>query len=256
MHDLTPLLFVGHGNPMNVLLENTYTKEWEKIGKKLIPPKAIVCMSAHWLTSGSYITSSLRPELIYDFYGFPKELYHVSYTPPGNPDIAQKVHDACPAIALDTQWGIDHGAWSVLKRMFPDASIPVLQLSIDYAKPPEAQYELMQSIKELRKRGILFIGSGNIVHNLGMATMDQKPFDWALEFEAQSKKLIEKGDVLSLFNYLKLGSAARLSVPTNDHYRPMLNTLALRYEEEVPFFFNEGIDMASVSMLSFMYKQV
>lgn len=253
-HHLTPLLFIGHGNPMNVLLDNTYTKEWERIGKELIAPKAVVCMSAHWLTEGSFITSSLNPKLIYDFYGFPEELYHVSYTPPGSKDVAQVVHDECPDIALNTQWGIDHGAWCVLKRMFPGASIPVLQLSIDYSKPPEAQYELMQSIKKLRENGILFIGSGNIVHNLGMAIPDHNAFDWALEFEAQSKKLIGKGDIQSLFDYEKLGSAAKLSIPTNDHYRPMLNTLALRYEEETPLFFNEGIDMASVSMLSFMYK--
>lgn len=254
MHHLTPLLFVGHGNPMNVLLENSYTEEWEKIGKELVTPKAIVCMSAHWLTSGSFITSTLKPELIYDFYGFPEELYHVSYAPPGSKDVAQEVHDECRNIAIDTQWGIDHGAWSVLKRMFPSATIPVLQLSIDYSKPPEKQYDLMQSIKGLREKGILFIGSGNIVHNLGMATPNHKPFDWALEFESQSRKLIEKGDISSLFNYGKLGTAARLSIPTNDHYRPMLNTLALRYEGETPFFFNEGIDMASVSMLSFLYK--
>lgn len=254
MGHLTPLLFVGHGNPMNVLLENSYTQEWERIGRELLAPKAIVCMSAHWLTSGSFITSTLKPELIYDFYGFPDELYHVSYTPPGSRDVAQEVHGKCPDIALDTQWGIDHGAWSVLKRMFPSATIPILQLSIDYSKPPETQYELMRALRELRGKGIMFIGSGNIVHNLGMAAYQHKPFDWALEFEAQSKDLIGKGDIKALFTYEKLGSAARLSIPTNDHYRPMLNTIALTYESETPLFFNEGIDMASVSMLSFLYK--
>lgn len=254
MEQVMPLLFVGHGNPMNVLLDNTYTKEWERIGSTLVPPKAIVCMSAHWLTTGSFITSSLKPELIYDFYGFPEELYHISYTPPGSIKVAENVHETCPEIALDTQWGIDHGAWSVLKRMFPRATIPVLQLSIDYSRPPETQYELMCSIKDLRKKGIMFIGSGNIVHNLGMAAPHHKPFDWALEFESLSKKLIGTGDVEPLFHYEKLGPAAKLSIPTNDHYRPMLNTIALKYEWETPLFFNEGIDMASVSMLSFIYK--
>lgn len=250
----TPLLFVGHGNPMNAISDNSYTHMWEKVGKEIPPPKAIVCMSAHWLTSGSFITSTLTPEIIYDFYGFPDNLYHVKYPVEGSPTVASEIHMKNQSIQLDTQWGIDHGAWSVLKRMFPQAEIPVLQLSIDYSANPNEQFELMSSLKDLRNNGILFIGSGNIVHNLSVMRMNTTPYDWALEFEETSKKYIEKGDVQSLIDYKKLNRAAQMSIPTDDHYRPMLNTLALKYENENPIFFNQGIDMSSISMLSFMYR--
>jgi 4,5-DOPA dioxygenase extradiol len=250
----TPLLFVGHGNPMNAISDNRYTQEWERIGRELGTPEVIVCMSAHWLTNGSFITSSLKPEIIYDFYGFPDELYHVTYPAPGNPKLAAQINQAHPEIAIDTMWGLDHGTWSVLKKMFPKATIPVLQLSIDMSVSPKAQYDLMVKLKYLREKNILFFGSGNIVHNLGLAAMDRKPFNWALEFEDIAKNLIEKGDVNSLINYEKLGNSATLSIPTEDHYRPMLNTLALKFTDETPVFFNQGIDLASVSMLSFKYQ--
>lgn len=249
-----PLLFVGHGNPLNAIENNTYTKEWERIGKGLSPPKAIVCMSAHWLTKGSFITSTLKPEIIYDFYGFPEKLYHVSYPAKGNPRLASNVHKTYPKIGIDTQWGLDHGTWTVLKHMFPNASIPVLQISIDYSVEPKKQFELIRSLRPLRDEYILFIGSGNIVHNLPLATMNQKPYDWALDFEEKSKRLIEKGDIQSLLDYRSLGTSATMSIPTDDHYRPMLNTLALRDDEEITVFFNQGIELSSVSMLSFMYK--
>lgn len=252
--DRTPLLFVGHGNPMNVIDDNAYTKEWERVGREIIAPKAIVCMSAHWLTTGSFITSNLHPSIIYDFYGFPEKLYHIAYPVNGSVDLALEVNNAHPEIKIDHEWGLDHGAWTVLKRMFPAASIPVLQLSIDYSVSPLEQFELMSQLKKLREKGILFIGSGNIVHNLGLVKMNDRPFDWALEFEQKSKELIEKGDFKSLIEYEKLGLAARMSIPTNDHYRPMLNSLALKFDDEDPVFFNQGIDLSSVSMLSFIYN--
>jgi 4,5-DOPA dioxygenase extradiol len=250
----TPLLFVGHGNPMNAIADNTYTKEWEKIGMSLDKPDAIVCMSAHWLTTGNFITSALNPKIIYDFYGFPENLYHVSYPAKGNPILASDIQKTYPEIQIDTHWGLDHGTWSVLKRMFPKAAIPVLQISIDYSAKPKEQYEFMIKLRELRRKNILFIGSGNIVHNLNLAGRNEKPFEWALEFEDISKNLIEKGDIKSLLEYEKLGSSAKLSIPTDDHYRPMLNTLALKFDDEIPSFFNQGIDLASISMLSFIYE--
>lgn len=249
----TPLIFVGHGNPMNAIDNNLYTKEWEILGKKLSPPKAIVCMSAHWLTNGSFVTSALNPEVIYDFYGFPQKLYHVSYPAKGLPQLASDIHHTNQLIQIDTQWGIDHGTWTVLKRMFPDASIPVLQISIDYSSDPKDQFELMSTLRKLRSNNIMFLGSGNIVHNLGLASGNRKPYDWALEFEEKSRRLIETGDTHSLINYQNLGQSARISIPTDDHYRPMLNTLALKYDDEHPTFFNQGIDLASVSMLSFIF---
>ncbi len=250
----TPLLFIGHGNPMNAIEDNIFTEGWKNIGEKISTPKAIVCMSAHWLTKGSFITSTLKPKIIYDFYGFPEKLYHVSYPASGNPELATKINSLNPQIDIDKKWGLDHGSWSFLKRMFPDANIPVLQLSIDCYSSPSDQFELMTKLKELREEGVLFIGSGNIVHNLSMASDNTQPYEWALEFEQQSQKLIEKGDIKSLIDYKNLGSAAKMSIPTDDHYRPMLNTLALKFEDEVPEFFNSGIDLSSVSMLSFKYS--
>lgn len=249
----TPLLFVGHGNPMNAIDDNTYTKKWESVGKELATPAAIVCMSAHWLTTGSFVTSALEPELIYDFYGFPEKLYHVSYPAKGSPALASEIHKTNERIGLDPEWGIDHGTWTVLKRMFPDASVPVIQLSIDYSAPPAEQFELMSALRGMRENNILFMGSGNVVHNLGLASAGP-PYDWALEYEEISKKLIEKGDVRSLIEYKKLGHSASLAIPTDDHYRPMLNTLALKYDGETPVFFNQGIDLSSVSMLSFIFN--
>ena len=197
----TPLLFVGHGNPMNAIENNNYTKEWEKIGNKIAPPKAIVCMSAHWLTTGSFVTSTLKPEMIYDFYGFPEKLYHVSYPVRGSPQAAAEIHKTNEQIEIDNQRGLDHGTWTVLKRMFPKALIPVIQISIDFSADPKDQFKLMSSLRELRRKNILFIGSGNIVHNLVLAASNQRPYDWALDFEEKSKKLIEKGDIRSLIEY-------------------------------------------------------
>ncbi|MCX6732501.1 MAG: 4,5-DOPA dioxygenase extradiol [Candidatus Roizmanbacteria bacterium] len=253
-HIRMPLLFVGHGNPMNVLDDNKYSHMWETIGQQLSPPKAIICMSAHWLTDGSYITSSIHPEMIYDFYGFPQELYDVQYPAPGDDKLANKISHSHSFIKPDAMRGYDHGAWSVLKRMFPKAEAPVLQLSIDYSHSPLAQYSLLQQLKVLRNEGILFIGSGNIVHNLALVSMDQKPYDWAIEFEAFCKKSIQNKNINTLLDYKKIGTIAHLSIPTDDHFRPLLNTLALSYEDEEPIFFNEGIDMGSVSMLSVMHK--
>jgi len=251
-----PLLFVGHGTPMNAITENKYSQKWQGIGKEIkeYSPKAIVCMSAHWASEGSLVTLNLKPKTIHDFYGFPEELYQIFYKAPGSPELAEEIHQKVPEIGIATDWGIDHGTWSVLKWMFPEAKIPVLQLSIDYSKRPGEQFEIIKKLKELRNEGILFIGSGNIVHNLGMAREGEKAYDWAIEFEETCKNLIKNNEIEKLINYKKLGKAAEMSIPTDDHYRPMLNTLALKFEDEEVSFFNQGIDLASVSMLSFEYK--
>lgn len=251
-----PLLFVGHGTPMNAIADNQYSREWQRIGLELqkYSPKAIVCMSAHWASEGSLITSNLAPETIHDFYGFPEELYQIFYNASGSPEIAQNFHQKVPEIDIATDWGIDHGAWSVLKWLFPEAKVPVLQLSVDYSQKPEEQFATIKKLKEFRNEGILFIGSGNIVHNLGMVRNGKKAYDWAIEFEALCKNLLENNEVEKLIYYEKLGKAAKLSIPTDDHYRPMLNTLALKFEDEEVSFFNQGIDLSSVSMLSFEYK--
>lgn len=250
----TPLLFVGHGNPMNAIEDNAFSRSWKNIGKNIPAPEAIVCMSAHWLTDGSFITSTLSPKMIYDFYGFPEELYQVAYPAKGDPKLATEVHELNNQIKINKDWGLDHGSWSFLKHMFPNANIPVLQLSIDYYSPLSVQFELLKTLRKLRDRGVLFIGSGNIVHNLSLASFGTKPYEWAVEFEQQSKELIENGNVKALLDYDSLGEAAKMSIPTDDHYRPMINTLALKYDNEELDFFNEGIDLASVSMLSFKYS--
>lgn len=253
--DKMPVLFIGHGNPMNAIEDNKFSRGWKKIGKEMVKPQAIVCMSAHWTTEGSYVTAMKNPKTIYDFYGFPDELYQVKYTAKGDPALAKKVCEIDKSIGLDEDdWGLDHGAWSVLKQIYPDADIPVIQLSVDYSRDPEQQYELVKELQSLRKKGVLFLGSGNIVHNLEMMKFDGKVFDWAVEFDEQSKKLIEKGDHKALIHYEKLGAAARMAIPTDEHYRPMLATLALQQPDEEPHFFNDGIDLGSVSMRSFILR--
>jgi 4,5-DOPA dioxygenase extradiol len=250
----TPLLFVGHGNPMNAITDNIYTREWEKLGKSLNKPKAIICISAHWLTSGSFITANFHPETIYDFYGFPDELYRVKYPASGYPDLADEIHKNYPDIRVDLSRGLDHGAWTVLSKIFPDADIPVVQISIDVSAPPQKQFDLLYQLRDLRYRNIMFIGSGNIVHNLGLAGVNRPPYDWAADFEQTAEKLIKSGNIKALIDYRNLGLAAELSIPSDDHYRPMLNTMALKFDGETPVFFNAGIDLGSVSMLSFIYN--
>ncbi len=246
-----PVLFVGHGNPMNAITDNSFAREWERIGSEL-RPKAILCISAHWETKGSHVTSMAMPKTIHDFGGFPEELFRLQYPAPGSPVLADDiVRSTYEAITHDHEWGLDHGAWSVLARMFPLASIPVLQLSLDVTKSPLQHIELARQLAYLRTKGVVIIGSGNIVHNLRMVQWKGGSLDWAQEFDAASKKLIEQRDRTSLSNYTALGSAAKLSIPTPEHYLPMLYSLALVEKNEDIAFFNETIDLGSVSMRSF-----
>lgn len=247
-----PVIFVGHGNPMNAIENTPFAKKWEAIGKGLTP-RAILCISAHWETRGSQITAMERPKTIHDFGGFPDELFRVQYPAPGDPALASSIAQATHnAIVTDHEWGLDHGAWSVLRRMFPKANIPVLQLSLDIGKSPQQHIDLARELAYLRTRGVVIIGSGNIVHNLGRIMWKGGTHDWANEFDAISKRLIEKRDLASLAHYRALGTAAQLSIPTAEHYLPMLYALALVQSNEQLTFFNESIDLGSVSMRSFV----
>ncbi|MCV9385540.1 4,5-DOPA dioxygenase extradiol [Reichenbachiella ulvae] len=249
-----PVFFVGHGNPMNAIMENDITKGWREAAKG-IEPKAILVVSAHWQTRGTMVTMTPEPETIHDFGGFPKALFDVQYPAPGSPEMARQVIDHMKnhTVEEDHEWGLDHGTWSVLIKMFPDADVPVFQLSLDYRMSPKEHYELAQELQFLRNKGVLIVGSGNIVHNLRKARwQDDQAYDWAKEFDVKTKELIESQNHDQLVHYEKLGSDALLSIPTSEHYLPMLYTLALRTPKDKLEFFNESILMGSMSMRSFV----
>jgi 4,5-DOPA dioxygenase extradiol len=253
-----PSWFIGHGNPMNVLMENTFTKSLALMGKSLNErPNAILVISAHWLTrGGTFVSVTNKPETVYDFYGFPDAMYKIKYPAPGSPEYASEVKNIITSTQVhdDHDWGLDHGAWTVLKHAFPEAKIPVFQMSIDYAKPASYHFKLASELRALRNKGVLIIGSGNIVHNLRQAdfhNMEANPYDWAKEFDEISKNKILSREFSDLINYEKLGQSALLSVPTPDHYFPMIYSLGLvDKKDEVRFTFEE-IQNASVSMRCF-----
>lgn len=249
---MMPVLFVGHGNPMNAIEKNEYHRKWQEVGKSLPRPKAILVVSAHWETEGTMVTAMEKPRTIHDFYGFPQALFDQQYNAPGSPGLAKETQQIVKKtkIQLDQSWGLDHGAWSILLPMFPKADIPVFQLSIDRTKPPQWHYDLAKELKALRKRGVLIVGSGNIVHNLRVMRWVGQPYDWALEFDALAKQKIEKADHLALIDYQKLGTIAKNAIPTNEHYLPLLYTLGVRDAKDDLTFFNEKIDLGSVSMRS------
>lgn len=257
-----PALFIGHGSPMNALEENDFTLEWKRLAALLPTPKAILCISAHWLTRGTYVTHMLRPKTIHDFGGFPRALYEFHYPAHGNPELAEKIASTIaspsashPNIQLDEEWGLDHGTWSVLAHMFPKAEIPVLQLSIDYHQPPQFHYNLGKRLASLRDEGVLIIGSGNIVHNLGMVDFSRMNesgfgFDWALEMREYCNKNILANNHQALIDYQALGRAAKLAVPTPDHYYPLLYILGMQEKEEPVSLFNDVAIAGSLSMTS------
>lgn len=253
-----PVIFIGHGNPMHALHDNAFTKTLNNIQKTIERPKAILVVSAHWLTRGTYVSTNPNPKAIYDFGGFPDELYKVIYEPKGSPELAKELKEkiTSPKIEADNAMGLDHGAWTVLKHMYPAADIPTFQLSIDYYKPASYHFELAKQLGYLRNKGVLIIGSGNLVHNLGMVDFN-KPnsgYDWAIEFDATVKSLLDKGDFKSLVDYEKLGKSALLSIPTNDHYLPMIYPLGLKTEKENVSYLYEGMEAGSISMRSFVIK--
>lgn len=250
---LMPALFVGHGNPMNALSYNVYTAAWSAIGAALPKPKAILCISAHWYIPKTAVTSAAKPKTIHDFGGFPQELYQVQYPAPGSPELAAEAADLLSPFAVwDTGWGLDHGTWSILMHIFPNADIPVVQLSIDETQEATWHYELAKRLSPLRDKGILILGSGNIVHNLhtySWGKHNAQPHDWAIRFENRVRKALISGDITPLIDYEKLGRDALLSIPTPDHYLPFLYILAQRRSNEKITFPVEGFDDGSISML-------
>ena len=246
-----PLIFIGHGSPLNAINNSSFSEAWKSLSTHLPTPRAIICMSAHWLTHGTYVGGTAKPELIYDFYGFPPSLYNVKYSAPGSSEVASEVTAFAPSVLIDTERGLDHGIWTVLMHLFPKANVPIIPLSIDYTHDRRSQYELIKQLRPLRDKGVLFIGSGNIIHNL-MRIREGAPYDWAKSFDAQTAKYIGEGNHDALIGIESLGEIATLSVPTDDHYRPLLNTLALSYSDETPTFFNTDIDLGSIGMRSFV----
>jgi 4,5-DOPA dioxygenase extradiol len=250
-----PAVFFGHGNPLNALLKNSYTDGWARIGKAIPKPQAILCISAHWYLPGVAVTAMPAPRTIHDFGGFPRELYDVEYPASGSPELANRVRDLLQpsSVELDHSWGLDHGAWSVLVHVFPQANIPVVQLSIDEAQPADFHYELGKRLAPLRDEGVFIIGSGNLVHNLhtyAWGRHEVEPFDWAVRFEKQARELMLQDNDGPLVNYETLGRDAMLSAPTPDHYLPLLYILALRRPDEAVRFPVEGFDGGSISMLT------
>ena len=254
---LMPVLFIGHGSPMNGIENNVFSQQWAKTANEIMKPKAILVISAHWLTNGTFVTAMDNPKTIHDFGGFPDELFAVQYPAPGDPILAQETRDLIQStnVGLNHDWGLDHGAWTVVRRMYPDASIPVLQLSIDYSKPAAYHYELAKELAALRKKGVLIIGSGNMVHNLRMIAWDKMEvpnfgFDWAIEMHELFKQKITAGDHTALINYESLSKSARLAIPTPDHYFPLMYILGLQEKNEAPVFFNDQLVAGSLNMTS------
>jgi 4,5-DOPA dioxygenase extradiol len=255
MSEILPAIFFGHGNPMNALANNRYTEAWKLIGKQTQKPKAILSISAHWFVPETGVTISTAPRTIHDFGGFPRELYQVRYAAPGDPDLARRVQQmlAPLPVKLDDSWGLDHGTWSVLRHVYPHADIPVGQLSIDETQPASFHFEIGKKLAPLRDEQVLIVGSGNVVHNLhayawGRHVTD--PYDWAVRFETEARQMMLAGEMKPLIEYEKLGREAMLSIPTPDHYLPLLYVIASRQQGEVVSFPVEGVDGGSISMLS------
>lgn len=255
MSELMPALFIGHGNPMNALVKNVYTEGWATIGRAVPRPKAILAVSAHWYIPGCAVTANVLPRTIHDFGGFPPELYKMEYPTPGSPELARRVQDllAPLPVKFDDSWGIDHGTWSVLTHIFPQADIPVVQLAIDERRPAAFHYEIGKKLAPLREEGVLIVGSGNLVHNLhayawGHAGVET--FDWAVRFETRVRELLLAGDDPPLVAYEGLGRDALLAIPTPDHYLPLLYILGLRRKDELVTFPVAGVDGGSVTMLA------
>lgn len=250
-----PAVFIGHGSPMNIILDNGFTRSLSALGKNIPRPEAILVISAHWMTEGSRVLCGAENRLIYDFMGFPEELYKYEYPAPGSPFLAEKI--VSELIRFDVRcgkWGLDHGAWAVLKWMYPNADIPVIQLSLDYSLSTLDHYNLAKELTVLREQGVLIIGSGNIVHNLSMMDyhMDAEPYKWAEEFDKSIKIALENRHQEKIIEYKDMGEIADLSVPTDEHYLPMIYALATQAEDEKVHFIHEGFQHASVSMRCFV----
>jgi 4,5-DOPA dioxygenase extradiol len=250
-----PALFLGHGNPMNAVTSNGYTEAWRRIGELIPRPRAILSISAHWYVPATGVTINPAPRTIHDFGGFPPELYQVQYAAAGDPELARRVQQMLAPIPVlpDDSWGLDHGTWSVLRHVYPDADIPIVQLSIDETKPAAFHFELGRKLAPLRDAGVLIMGSGNLVHNLHTYAWGRHlpdPYDWAVRFEGKARRLIEEGEHQPLIDYETLGEDALLSIPTPDHYLPLLYVIATRRAGDAVSFPVEGVDGGSISMLA------
>ena len=252
-----PVLFIGHGSPMNGIEYTVFSRRWSQMAKEIPTPKAVLVVSAHWFTKGTKITAMDFPKTIHDFGGFPQELFDVQYPAPGNPvlaiETAELLHSA--HVEFDHDWGLDHGAWTIIRHMYPEANIPVLQLSIDYTKGPQYHYDLAKELNALRKKGVLIIGSGNMVHNLRMVAWDrlndpEYAYDWAIQMNNKFKELIKAGNHKPLINYSSLGKEAMLAIPTPEHYLPLMYTLGLKSSKDDVSFFNDKAVGGSLTMTS------
>jgi 4,5-DOPA dioxygenase extradiol len=255
MSQILPAIFFGHGNPMNAVRDNTYTEGWRQIGEQVDRPKAILAISAHWFVPETGVTIGTSPRTIHDFGGFPRELYQVQYPAPGDPELARRVQAMLKPLQVkfDSSWGLDHGTWSVLRHVYPAADVPIVQLSIDETQPASFHFEIGRRLAPLRGEGVLIIGSGNLVHNLHTYAWGghmPEPYDWAIRFEREAREMMVAGEFKPLIDYENLGPEAKLSIPTPDHYLPLLYVIAGRQERETITFPVEGVDGGSISMLS------
>lgn len=252
-----PVLFLGHGSPMNAIEENQFVAGFREVSKRIPKPNAILCVSAHWFTDGTFVTAMEMPKTIHDFYGFPKELFEVQYPAPGNPALAKETAELLAPVLVeeDHSWGLDHGAWSVIRHLYPEADIPVIQLSIDYTKPPQYHFDLAKKLNKLREKGILILGSGNIVHNLRMIDWRNintvgSGWDWAIEAREKTNNWLLEGNFQNLIDYQKQGTALQYAVPTPDHYLPLIYTLGLKERSDELSLFNDELIGGSLSMTS------
>ncbi|MGV3459403.1 MAG: 4,5-DOPA dioxygenase extradiol [Flavobacterium sp.] len=252
-----PVLFIGHGSPMNGIENNEFSQTWAAMGKQITQPAAVLVVSAHWLTKGTRVTAMDNPKTIHDFGGFPQELFNVQYPAPGSPQLAGETSHLITSVSveLDHAWGLDHGTWTVVRHMYPHADIPVLQLSIDYAKPPQYHYKIAKELSSLRNKGVLIIGSGNMVHNLRMVAWnklydDNYGYDWAYDINLFFKEKIASGSHAPLIDFQNMHQAAELAIPTPDHYYPLLYTLGLQHKNDNIFFFNDKAVGGSLTMTS------
>jgi 4,5-DOPA dioxygenase extradiol len=251
-----PALFIGHGNPMNAITDNPYREAWLALGKRLPKPNAVLCISAHWQTRGTQVCAVENPHTIHDFGGFPAELFAQQYPAPGSPKYAKMVCDLFPAnqVTSTLDWGLDHGAWTVLQSLFPEANVPVFQLSLDVNLDFSEHFKLAKQLASLREQGVMIIGSGNIVHNLGKLNMQGKTAEWAVSFDDYIKKALESDDEAALLDISRTGDSASLAVPTDEHYLPMLYIAAVKHADDNMLFLTDSFELGALSMRSVIYK--
>ena len=256
-----PALFVGHGNPMNAIEDNLFTRGFGAVAKELPTPRAILCISAHWETRGTFVTAMNRPKTIHDFGGFPASLYEVQYSAPGSPELALDIQQNIntTSVNLTQDWGLDHGCWTVAKYLFPEANVPIVEMSIDYSKPASFHYQLGKELAALRRKGVMIVGSGNSIHNLRMVAWDKMDipgygYDWAIEVNDKIRQFVLEGDHQSLINFDQLGKEFKLAIPTPEHFIPLLYTLAMQEADEKATIFNDSLIAGSLNMMSVKIK--